>query len=134
MVDNKYIIHQDQTLLDALKQINVIWTGPLVLFVVDNKECMVGTLTDGDARRALTSGASVQDKVGVIMPCIILGIIPAIIALAIGNLLLLIWGIFFITVAAGDIWMVWLLGKEKSDNMIIDHPTEAGFYVIEEQD
>ena len=73
-------------------------------------------------------------KVGVIMPCIILGIIPAIIALAIGNLLLLIWGIFFITVAAGDIWMVWLLGKEKSDNMIIDHPTEAGFYVIEEQD
>ena len=67
MVDNKYIIHQNQTLLDALKQINALWTGPLVLFVVDNKECMVGTLTDGDARRALTSGASVQDKVGVIM-------------------------------------------------------------------
>lgn len=67
MVDNKYIIHQDQTLLDALKQINVIWTGPLVLFVVDDKERMVGTLTDGDARRALTSGASVQDKIGVIM-------------------------------------------------------------------
>ena len=67
MVDNKYIIHQDQTLLDALKQINVIWTGPLVLFVVDDEERMVGTLTDGDARRALTSGASVQDKIGFIM-------------------------------------------------------------------
>ena len=67
MIDNKYIIHQDETLLDALKQINVIWSGPLVLFVVDDKERMVGTLTDGDARRALTSGASVQNKIGVIM-------------------------------------------------------------------
>lgn len=67
MVDNKYIIHHDQTLLDALKQINVIWTGPLVLFVVDDNERMVGTLTDGDARRALTSGASVQDKISAIM-------------------------------------------------------------------
>lgn len=67
MVDNKYIIHHDQTLLDALKQINVIWTGPLVLFVIDDNERMVGTLTDGDARRALTSGASVQDKISAIM-------------------------------------------------------------------
>lgn len=67
MVEKKYIIHQDQTLLDALKQINVIWTGPLVLFVVDDEERMVGTLTDGDARRALTSGAGVQDKISAIM-------------------------------------------------------------------
>ena len=67
MIEKKYIIHQDQTLLDALKQINVIWTGPLVLFVVDDEERMVGTLTDGDARRALTSGASVQDKIAAIM-------------------------------------------------------------------
>lgn len=67
MVDYKYIIHQDQSLLEALKQINALWTGPLVLFVVDDKERMVGTLTDGDARRALTSGACVQDKIGVIM-------------------------------------------------------------------
>lgn len=67
MADNKYIIHQDQALLDALKQINFICTGPLVLFVVDDNERMVGTLTDGDARRALTSGASVQDKINSIM-------------------------------------------------------------------
>ena len=67
MIDNKYIIHHDQTLLDALKQINAIWTGPLVLFVVDERERMVGTLTDGDARRALTSGASVHDNISVIM-------------------------------------------------------------------
>lgn len=67
MVEKKYIIPQNQTLLAALKQINALWTGPLVLFVVDDEGRMVGTLTDGDARRALTSGASVQDKIGVIM-------------------------------------------------------------------
>ena len=67
MVEKKYIIPQNQTLLEALKQINALWTGPLVLFVVDDEGRMVGTLTDGDARRALISGASVQDKIGVIM-------------------------------------------------------------------
>lgn len=67
MVDNKYIIHQDQPLLEALKQINALWTGPLVLFVVDNEKRMVGTLTDGDARRALISGANVQERIEVIM-------------------------------------------------------------------
>lgn len=67
MVEKKYIIPQNLTLLEALKQINALWTGPLVLFVVDDEGRMVGTLTDGDARRALTSGASVQDKIGAIM-------------------------------------------------------------------
>ncbi len=67
MVEKKYIISQNQTLLEALKQINALWTGPLVLFVVDNKERMVGTLTDGDARRALTSGANVQERIEAIM-------------------------------------------------------------------
>ena len=67
MVDNKYIIHQDQPLLEALKQINALWTGPLVLFVVDNEKRMVGTLTDGDARRALISGANVQERIEAIM-------------------------------------------------------------------
>ena len=67
MVDIKYIIHQHQTLLEALKQINALWTGPLVLFVVDDDEKMVGTLTDGDARRALISGANVLEKIESIM-------------------------------------------------------------------
>lgn len=67
MVDNKYIIPQNQTLLEALKQINALWTGPLVLFVVDDKGRMVGTLTDGDARRALVSGANVQERIETIM-------------------------------------------------------------------
>ena len=71
---------------------------------------------------------------GAMMPCIVLGIIPSIVALFIGSLPLLAWGIFFISAAAGDIWMTWLLTKEDPKNMVLDHPTEAGFYIIEEED
>lgn len=64
---SKHIISEDNTLLDALKQINSLAPNPLVLFVVNEKEQMVGTLTDGDSRRALIKGASVNDKAAEIM-------------------------------------------------------------------
>ena len=63
MINNKYIIHQNQTLLEALNQINDLKAGPLVLFAVDDDKKMVGTLTDGDSRRALIAGASVSDPI-----------------------------------------------------------------------
>ena len=64
---NNHIISRNQTLLEALCQINNIKSDPLVLFVVDDMNRMVGTLTDGDSRRALISGASVGDTVERIM-------------------------------------------------------------------
>lgn len=63
MVEQKYIIHHNQPLLEALKQINALQQGPLVLFAVDEAERMVGTITDGDSRRALISGATVETLV-----------------------------------------------------------------------
>lgn len=63
----EHIIHQGKTLLAALKQLNSLQEGPLVLFVVDDSKRMVGTLTDGDSRRALISGATVNDKIDRIM-------------------------------------------------------------------
>ena len=68
---------------------------------------------------------------GAMMPCVVLGVIPAIAALFIGSLPMLVWGIFFIAAAAGDIWMTWLLTKENPKNMVLDHPSEAGFYIID---
>ena len=67
MVDQKYIISQDKSLLEALSQINFIATGPLCLFVVDETGKMVGTLTDGDSRRAFIKGATVTDSVSSVM-------------------------------------------------------------------
>ena len=60
---NNHIISKDITLLEALSYINDAAPDPLVLFVLDEEKRMVGTLTDGDSRRALIAGASVTDKV-----------------------------------------------------------------------
>lgn len=62
-----HFINQNITLLEALAKINALAPEPLVLFVLDEKNRMVGTLTDGDSRRALISGASVNDKAGAVM-------------------------------------------------------------------
>lgn len=62
-----HFISQSITLLDALKTICSLPPEPLVLFVVDEDNKMVGTLTDGDSRRALIAGASVNDKVENVM-------------------------------------------------------------------
>ena len=62
-----HIINKDITLLEALSHINGVAPEPLVLFVIDNEKQMVGTLTDGDSRRALIAGASVNDRVEKIM-------------------------------------------------------------------
>lgn len=62
-----HLVSQNITLLEALERINSLAPEPLVLFVLDDDKRMVGTLTDGDARRSLIVGASVNDKVEKIM-------------------------------------------------------------------
>ena len=62
-----HIIKQEISLLEALERINSLYPSPLVLFVVDHQGRMVGTLTDGDSRRALIAGASVNDTVEKVM-------------------------------------------------------------------
>lgn len=66
-MNNKHFISKNKTLLDALSQINELSPDPLVLFVIDDNNRMVGTITDGDSRRALIAGASVNDKAETIM-------------------------------------------------------------------
>ena len=70
---------------------------------------------------------------GALMPLLVLGIIPAVVSLMIGSTVLLGWGILFIAAASGDIWMSWLLTKEDPESTILDHPTEAGFYVFDKE-
>ena len=51
----------------ALRRLNTLSPDPLVLFVVDDQDHMCGTLTDGDSRRALISGFSVDGEIEKIM-------------------------------------------------------------------
>ena len=62
-----HLISQNISLLEALSAICELAPEPLVLFVLNDKNQMVGTLTDGDSRRALIKGASLSDKVETIM-------------------------------------------------------------------
>ena len=61
--NNIHILGSNTKLIDALRQINILAPEPLVLFVVDEDNRMVGTLTDGDSRRALIAGVSVNDPI-----------------------------------------------------------------------
>lgn len=67
MVDKSHLISNKETLLRALVQINSFKHGPLVLFVVNGDDKMVGTLTDGDARRALIAGKGINDILDLVM-------------------------------------------------------------------
>lgn len=63
----RYIITNKATILDALKALDGTSHDSQTLFVVDENERMVGTLTDGDIRRGLIEGASLSSSISEIM-------------------------------------------------------------------
>lgn len=64
---NKYTINESATILDALKAMDDASHNSQTLFVTNDKEVMVGTLTDGDIRRGLIGGAAITDSVSTVM-------------------------------------------------------------------
>lgn len=64
---NQYIIQQVVSIKDALVALNQISSNTQSLLVVDDAKKLVGTLTDGDIRRGLISGATLTDPVSKIM-------------------------------------------------------------------
>lgn len=59
----KYIINQKATIKEALVALDGNTHDWQTLFVVDDNEKMVGTLTDGDIRRALIAGVELNEAV-----------------------------------------------------------------------
>ena len=68
--------------------------------------------------------------VALLGPFILMGIIPGLISLAIGNIPLLLFGIFFSSAAAGDLMIYSLIKKEDPQDYVQDHPSEAGYYIF----
>lgn len=68
-----------------------------------------------------------------LLPLFILGIIPWGIGLWVGNGILTIWGLLFIAAACGDIAMSWALRQEKYNAYVLDHPSEPGCLVSDEE-
>jgi dTDP-glucose pyrophosphorylase len=53
---NRHVINSDASITDALKMLNALSGDAMTLLVTDSKGRMLGTLTDGDIRRALIGG------------------------------------------------------------------------------
>ena len=57
---DKYIIAADAPLIEALRRLNELSGGAMTLFTVDPSGRLTGSLTDGDVRRALLAGHSLD--------------------------------------------------------------------------
>ena len=73
---------------------------------------------------------------GALMPCIVLGIIPALLGILLGSGLLFWIGIVMTLSAGGDLMIVWKVMRYKKQEgseeiLIYDHPTQAGSVIFE---
>jgi hypothetical protein len=67
--------------------------------------------------------------IGVILPGLVLGVFPCIIAIIIGHGMMLTFGMFFTAGAAADfLCFVKLLAFKKS-TFVLDHPDKIGFFI-----
>lgn len=59
---HQYIINKDSSCLEALKRLGLEETNQ-TLFVLDEQNILVGTITDGDIRRGLISGLNLESPI-----------------------------------------------------------------------
>ncbi len=67
------------------------------------------------------------------MPGIIMGLVPLIISLMVGNAFYHLFGILFTWTAAGDLISILAVSRYPSRTLIQDHPDTLGFHVVEEK-
>jgi len=59
---NKHLLKKGSTVKEALTQLDIL-AKDAILFIVNNEDKLVGSLTDGDVRRGLLKGYGINDKV-----------------------------------------------------------------------
>ena len=65
---DKYLIKDSKTIFQAIEKINEFSTGQaLVLFVIDEHDKILGSITDGDIRRSFLKGIKITDNVSMAM-------------------------------------------------------------------
>ena len=57
----KYCIHKNTTIKNALKSLDI--SAYKCLLVIEKNSKLIGTLTDGDLRRAIITGKSINNKI-----------------------------------------------------------------------
>ncbi|MDE7472572.1 MAG: NTP transferase domain-containing protein [Muribaculaceae bacterium] len=66
-MNDKHILSHRATLIEALDRLNSLSGGIMTLMITDDGGVLTGTLTDGDVRRALLAGATLDTRVESVM-------------------------------------------------------------------
>lgn len=69
-------------------------------------------------------------RLGGIMPLLVLGILPTLIGIGTGNGWVMFFGILFTMAAGGDLLVLWLIRDVRPGQLVQDHPTQVGCYLI----
>jgi hypothetical protein len=69
-------------------------------------------------------------RIGLFLPCLLTGLLPCAAAVAVGSGFLMAAGLFFTSVAGGDLLVLWLLRGVGPGELVQDHPTRAGCVVV----
>ena len=72
-------------------------------------------------------------RLGAMMPGLLLGVFPYLLGVIGGNVLIMFFGLLLTFIAGGDALILWLIRDVKPGQLVEDHPTRAGCYVIETQ-
>jgi hypothetical protein len=70
-------------------------------------------------------------RMGAFMPGLILGILPYVIGLMVGDGWIADFGLLYILAAGGDLLVLWILRGVNSYAWVEDHPSRAGCYVMD---
>ena len=70
-------------------------------------------------------------RLGAAMPGLLLGVLPWLAGVVTGNGPVLIFGLVFTLAALGDAMILWLIRGVAPGSLVLDHPTQAGCYVID---
>ncbi|RDV13746.1 DUF3267 domain-containing protein [Pontibacter diazotrophicus] len=67
---------------------------------------------------------------GGVMPGVVMGILPAVTGIVIGNPWVFFFGLFFTLAAAGDMLVLWMLRHCQPTDLVQDHPDKIGCFVL----
>lgn len=69
-------------------------------------------------------------RVGLLMPAGVLGVLPWMVGMLVGDGLFNLFGVLFIMLASGDLMAIWLLRRVRPDQQVQDHPERVGVYLL----
>lgn len=69
-------------------------------------------------------------RLGVALPGLVLGIIPAIVAILAHNATLSIYAATMVSAAVGDLIILWMLIPVRGNIRVQDHPSKPGFQIL----